>query len=202
MGSKVHGYGAHGSWTRHSKITAKTCLYLLLAYQLVRLFYKLVAAGQLSRHLGFRLSLSVSHRRSQFPLRTLPSHGSRCPTHDSRSVTHSSQLAVAPARSRRPRRYRYPVRVPPGQPGHTRYCTGILCVPAPPGVLRREKDSGILVPGTVPYHGTVQYCVQAPAFRGCIFFRVILPTDSPSFSDFCHFSSNGSQRSASVDAYG
>ena len=33
---KVHGYG-HGSWTRHSKITAKTCLYLLLAYQLVPL---------------------------------------------------------------------------------------------------------------------------------------------------------------------
>ena len=34
---KVHGYG-HGSWSRHAKITAKTCLYLLLAYQLVRLF--------------------------------------------------------------------------------------------------------------------------------------------------------------------
>ena len=33
-------------------------------------FYKLVAAGQLSQRL-VRLSLSVSHRRSQFPLRTL-----------------------------------------------------------------------------------------------------------------------------------
>ena len=42
--------------------------------------------------------------------------------------------------------------VPPGQPGHTRYCTGILCVPAPPGVLRREKDSGILVPYQFSYY--------------------------------------------------
>ena len=34
----------------------------------------------------------------------LSSHGSLRPAHDSRFVAHSSQLAVAPARSRRPRR--------------------------------------------------------------------------------------------------
>ena len=84
---KVHGHG-HGSWTRHSKITAKTCLYLLLSYQLVRLFYKLVAAGQLSRHLGFRLSLSVSHRRSQFL-------GTLCPCV---AMVHLSRLTALVAR--------------------------------------------------------------------------------------------------------
>ena len=61
-------------------------------------------------YLGFRLSFSVSHRRSQFlcgllaMAQPLSSHGSLRPAHDSRFVAHSSQLAVAPARSRRPRR--------------------------------------------------------------------------------------------------
>ena len=70
-------------------------------------FYKLVAAGQLSQRL-VRLSLSVSHRRSQFPLRTLcpcvarwrtspVSRGSRRPAHDSRFVAHCSQLLLPTA---------------------------------------------------------------------------------------------------------
>ena len=61
-------------------------------------FYKLVAAGQLSQRL-VRLSLSVSHRRSQFPLRTLcPSvamaHHSRLTAHVARLTTHVSLLTA------------------------------------------------------------------------------------------------------------
>ena len=84
---KVHGYG-HGSWTRHSKITAKTCLYLLLACQLVRLLLE-AAAGQLKRHLVSRFHIVVHSflcglfapalrcRWRTFPISRLTSHGSR-----------------------------------------------------------------------------------------------------------------------------
>ena len=49
--SKVHGHG-HGSWTRHSKITAKTCLYhLLLAYQL-RQTQGIVPSSEVSSVIG------------------------------------------------------------------------------------------------------------------------------------------------------
>ena len=100
MGVRYMAHG-HGAWARHTNRTAQ---------------------GQWRRHSGFRLSLSVSHRRSQFlcglslPLSSadgsrLAAHVSHLTALDSRFTTPGAQEladAVARARSRRPRRH--PVR--------------------------------------------------------------------------------------------
>ena len=97
-GGQVHGHG-HGAWARHTNRTAKTCLALLLAYRHVRLLRSLLRKGQWRRHSGFRLSLSVSHRRSQFlcglfapELRGwLSARSSRLTSHGSRLTFHHSR---------------------------------------------------------------------------------------------------------------
>ena len=80
MGYKVHGYG-HGSWTRHSKITAKTCLYLeyrveqsLIVSSLSRRLVRMSACVCLpfaSWRLGLarRTGPNVRRRRSNAPTR-------------------------------------------------------------------------------------------------------------------------------------
>ena len=88
----VHGHGTQRS------LRTRACISSLLISS-SGFFYK--AAGQLKRHLGFRLSLSVSHRRSQFPLRTLcpcvaMAHLSRLTALVARLPTHVS-LPAAPS---------------------------------------------------------------------------------------------------------
>jgi hypothetical protein len=92
----VHGHGTLRSLRKRACISS-----LLISSS--DFFYKLVAAGQLSRHLGVRLSLSVSHRRSQFPLRPLcpcvaMAHLSRLTAHVARLTTHVLLLTAPSSR--------------------------------------------------------------------------------------------------------